>query len=108
MKMRDEDKTKEPLTNGLVKMRQRIAELETSEADRKREEVQIKASLKEKEVLLSQVHHKVMKSVQTMTSLLRLQAANIEEKKYADMFQDRLDRISWCNNFTSLRVGRGI
>ena len=44
--MKDEDKTKEQLINELVELRQRVAELETAETERKpveevREEVQV-------------------------------------------------------------------
>ncbi len=59
----------------------------------KRTEGQIKASLKEKEVLLREIHHRVKNNMQLIISLLRLQADKIEDKKYADMFKDSQDRI---------------
>lgn len=40
--MKDEDKTKDELINELVKMRRRVAELETSETERKRTEEELK------------------------------------------------------------------
>ena len=40
--MKDENKTREQLTNELVELRQRIAELEASEADRKRAEEKVR------------------------------------------------------------------
>jgi len=42
--MKDEDKTKGELTNELVKMRKRVAELEASETGHKRTEEELKQS----------------------------------------------------------------
>lgn len=61
--------------------------------ERKQAEEQIKASLKEKEVLLREIHHRVKNNMQLLISLLRLQADKIEDKKYADMFKEGEDRI---------------
>jgi two-component sensor histidine kinase len=61
--------------------------------ERKKAERQIKASLKEKEVLLAEVYHRVKNNMQVIISLLRLQAKNIEDKKHADMFIESEDRI---------------
>lgn len=61
--------------------------------ERKRAEEQIKTSLKEKEILLSEIHHRVKNNMQVIISLLRLRAEKIEDKKYADMFKEGEDRI---------------
>ena len=61
--------------------------------DRKQAEEIIKASLKEKEVLLREIHHRAKNNMQTIISLLNLQANKIEDKKYADMFKEGEDRI---------------
>ncbi len=61
--------------------------------DRKQAEEKIKASLKEKEVLLSEIHHRVKNNMQVIISLLRLRADKIEDKKYADMFKEGEDRV---------------
>jgi two-component sensor histidine kinase len=55
--------------------------------------IALKVSLKEKEVLLSEIHHRVKNSMQVIISLLRLQADKIEDKKYADVFKEGEDRI---------------
>jgi len=61
--------------------------------DRKQAEKEIAASLKEKEVLLREIHHRTKNNMQVMISLLKIQAANIEDKQVAEMFKESRDRI---------------
>jgi PAS domain S-box-containing protein len=61
--------------------------------ERKRAEEKIEASLKEKETLLREIHHRVKNNMQIVSSLLGLQAESIKEKKYLEMFRDSRNRI---------------
>ena len=60
---------------------------------RKQAEEQMAASLKEKEVLLREIHHRTKNNMQVMISLLKIQAANIEDAQFAGMLKESWNRI---------------
>lgn len=62
--------------------------------ERKNVEEQIVASLKEKEMLLREIHHRVKNNMQVISSLLWLQSGYIKDKKYLEMLRDSQNRIT--------------
>ena len=61
--------------------------------ERKRTADQIQASLKEKEVLLREVHHRVKNNLQVIYSLLRLQSKSVTDPKASELFLDSQARV---------------
>jgi len=60
---------------------------------RQQDETLIRASLKEKEVLLQEIHHRVKNNLQIVSGLLTLQAGHAAEKSMEEMFRESQDRI---------------
>ena len=61
--------------------------------ERRRNEEMLEASLREKEILLREVHHRVKNNLQIIVSLLNLQADHADDPRLADAFKDSKNRI---------------
>jgi len=61
--------------------------------ERKKAEEQARSSLKEKEVLLKEIHHRVKNNMQIVSSMLRLQARQSKSKDFIEMCNVSQSRI---------------
>ncbi len=61
--------------------------------ERKQSEDQIKKDLKEKEVLLREIHHRVKNNLQIIKSLLNLQSEQVKSKTLINAFNECVSRI---------------
>ncbi len=61
--------------------------------DRKRMEENLKNSLKEKETLIQEIHHRVKNNMQVIIALLSLQSESFEDPKVVNIFNDTERRI---------------
>ena len=72
---------------------QRTVELQKEIIERKRMERRIRASLKEKEVLLKEVHHRVKNNMQVIISMLNLQSGYVDDEQAIEAFTKSQNRI---------------
>ena len=70
-----------------------VCGIATDITERKKAQEQIEKSLKEKEVLLREVYHRVKNNMQIITSLLKLQSRYFKDEEYRKMFRESIDRI---------------
>ena len=61
--------------------------------DRKQQEELIRASLREKEMFLKEIHHRVKNKLQVISSLLQLRAGAIRDEEVLDVFRQSQTRV---------------
>jgi two-component sensor histidine kinase len=54
---------------------------------------QIKASLREKDVMLKEIHHRVKNNIQIISSLIKLQSRNIKDEQAQEIFKSTQSRV---------------
>lgn len=76
-----------------VELIKAIKKLKAEIAKRNRAEEQIKISLREKEILLGEVHHRVKNNLQIISSLLDMGSMQTQNQETIDLFTDCRNRV---------------
>jgi PAS domain S-box-containing protein len=84
----------------------------------KETENKLRNTVKEKEILLKEVHHRVKNNLQVISSILSLQASYVADKKTLDILKESQDRIKTMSfvherlyqnsDFSSIKIGEYI
>jgi PAS domain S-box-containing protein len=81
------------LTNLNKTLKKEISERKKSDEQRKVALEKIENSLKEKELLLKEIHHRVKNNLQIISSLLNIQSTYIKDDKSLDLFKESQNRV---------------
>lgn len=81
-----------PIKNKKSKM-QELACIALDVTDKKNNEIQLTKSLKEKEVLLKEVHHRVKNNLQVISSILNLQSSYVKDENTLNILRESQNRV---------------
>ncbi|RLC19057.1 MAG: hypothetical protein DRI57_07685 [Deltaproteobacteria bacterium] len=84
---------RESTENFVEDLRSRNRHLEEAYQRLKKSEERISASLREKEILLAEIHHRVKNNMQIIISLLNLQSNHLKDKQLLRIFRKSQNRI---------------
>jgi two-component system, sensor histidine kinase PdtaS len=76
------------------KLMEKSSAIEGEIVERQKAQAEAEVSLKEKELLLQEVHHRVKNNMQIVASLLRLQSRRIDDARTVAILNDSRSRIS--------------
>ena len=83
----------EMVENRTIQLENVIKKLELEILDHNKTENQLKSAVKEKEILLQEVHHRVKNNMQIISSLLSLQSMQLDDDEMIDILRDSQNRI---------------
>jgi two-component sensor histidine kinase len=84
----------EELISANRELSREIADRQEAERTREQAEGQIRAALREKEVLLKEIHHRVKNNLAVIVGILKMQSSRIRDPRAREAFQDCYDRVT--------------
>jgi len=75
------------------KLKAANVDLEREIGERTRAQTELQASLREKEILLREIHHRVKNNMQVVSSFLSIQARSVQDNRVRDIFKKTQDRV---------------
>ncbi|MCK4760938.1 MAG: response regulator [Candidatus Aminicenantes bacterium] len=90
---RHRDHLEEMVRERTAKLAEANFDLQREIVERKRAEEHTKASLREKELLLKEIHHRVNDNMQIISSMLSIQELQIKDEKAKKAFRESWNRI---------------